>query len=488
MSLEKSTKKSCRSRTCNQQRRSMAALAIVSCFAFVCEEVTGFHTASLGLRSTTTRPLLSSRFSGLKLRSTNLCTPSASQHNGLSAGLKSHRNRSPRAKFPCMSSVDTKAEQTATSDVVGEVGFEGFHSLEYWVGNAKQAASFFVARFGFEEVAFRGLETGSRDVVTHVVQQGAIRFAFSSALNPDNKEMGAHLQLHGDGVRDVSFKVKDCRKVYKMAIANGAVSISEPAEISDEFGTVVRATVATYGDTVHTFIQDSDYSGCYLPGFKAVTETDPLSLITPSPKLAFIDHVVANQPEMTMEEVCDWYSSVLGFRRFWSVDDSQVTTEYSSLRSIVMTDPAETVKLPINEPAPGKRKSQIQEYVDYYGGPGVQHIALRTHEILHTVQMLKDRGVKFLKVPDSYYDDLEVRLADKGVEVLESLAEIRRLNILVDFDEGGYLLQIFVQPLQDRPTVFIEVIQRREFEGFGVGNFKALFEAIEREQEARGNL
>lgn len=387
-----------------------------------------------------------------------------------------------------MSSTDTKAQTTHLPASAVEGDFEGFHSVEFWVGNAKQAATYFCARFGFEPVAFRGLETGSRDVVTHVVQQGDIRFAFSSALNPGNEVMGAHHQKHGDGVRDVAFKVKDCRKVYEAAIAGGARSVAEPHEVSDEEGAAVMASIATYGDTIHTFVEAKGYTGCHLPGFRAVTESDPLSKITPSPRLAFIDHVVANQPEDEMESVCAWYTEMLGFERFWSVDDKQVTTEYSSLRSVVMTDPAQTVKLPINEPAPGKRKSQIQEFVDYYGGPGVQHIALRTLDILHSVQMLKDRGMKFLQVPDAYYDDLEQRLAAEGVEVRESLKEIRRLNILVDFDKDGYLLQIFMAPLMDRPTVFIEVIQRESHQGFGVGNFKALFEAIERQQDLRGNL
>jgi len=230
------------------------------------------------------------------------------------------------------------------------------------------------------------------------------------------------------------------------------------------------------------------YQGPFLPGFREVSTIDPLTLFTASPKLEFIDHVVGNQPDAAMEAVCEWYSEVMGFRRFWSVDDKQVTTTYSSLRSVVMTDEEETIKMPINEPAEGIRKSQIQEFVEYYDGPGVQHIALRTFDVIHTVETLKQRGVEFLKVPSAYYDDLERRLEEAGVAISEDLTVIRKLNILVDFDESGYLLQIFMRPIQDRPTLFLEIIQRQKHEGFGVGNFKALFEAIEREQEQRGNL
>eukprot|EP00802_Teleaulax_amphioxeia_P015557 Tamp_15648.p1 GENE.Tamp_15648~~Tamp_15648.p1 ORF type:complete len:403 (-),score=97.04 Tamp_15648:318-1478(-) len=366
--------------------------------------------------------------------------------------------------------------------------YQGFHHLEFWVGNAKQTATWFVARLGFEPVAYRGLETGDRDTVTHVVQQGQVRFAFTSALNPDNAEIATHHAKHGDGVRDVAIRVKDCRALYATLISNGGKSVRPPTEIKDEHGSAVVAAVQTYGDTVHSLIELGDYSGPFLPGFVAVSEQDPLSKITECPKLEFVDHVVGNQPDGAMEEVCRWYEDVMGFKRFWSVDDKQVTTKYSSLRSVVMTDADETVKMPINEPADGMRKSQIQEFVDYYDGPGVQHIALRTYDILHTVQMLRARGVQFLKVPSAYYADLRQRLAASSVEVKEDLDKIEQLNILVDFDEEGYLLQIFMRPIQDRPTVFIECIQRQTHEGFGVGNFKALFEAIEREQELRGNL
>ena len=300
--------------------------------------------------------------------------------------------------------------------------------------------------------------------------------------------MAAHHAKHGDGVRDVAIRVKDCRTLYDKLMSRGATSVRPPAEIKDSHGSAVVASIQTYGDTVHTLVELRNYDGPFLPGYEAVTAEDPLAKITASPKLEFVDHVVGNQPDGAMEEVCQWYEDVMGFKRFWSVDDKQVTTKYSSLRSVVMTDADETVKMPINEPADGLRKSQIQEFVDYYDGPGVQHIALRTFDIVHTVRMLRARGIQFLTVPKGYYDDLRVRLAASPLEVKEDLDTIEDLNILVDFDDQGYLLQIFMRPIQDRPTVFIECIQRQTHEGFGVGNFKALFEAIEREQEQRGNL
>ena len=388
----------------------------------------------------------------------------------------------------------TRMSHAAVEELVAVQGsptrgqYEGFHHLEFWVGNAKQTATWFIARLGFEPVAYRGLETGDRDTVTHVVQQGQVRFAFTSALNPDTADLAAHHAKHGDGVRDVALRVKDCRALYDTLISNGGKSVRPPTEIKDEHGSAVVAAVQTYGDTIHSLVQLRDYSGPFLPGFVAVTEEDPLAKITACPKLEFVDHVVGNQPDGAMEEVCRWYENVMGFKRFWSVDDKQVTTKYSSLRSVVMTDADETVKMPINEPAEGMRKSQIQEFVDYYDGAGVQHIALRTFDILHTVEMLRARGVQFLKVPSAYYADLRQRLSESSVQVKEDLDRIELLNILVDFDEQGYLLQIFMRPIQDRPTVFIECIQRQTHQGFGVGNFKALFEAIEREQELRGNL
>ncbi|RKP10150.1 Glyoxalase/Bleomycin resistance protein/Dihydroxybiphenyl dioxygenase [Thamnocephalis sphaerospora] len=364
----------------------------------------------------------------------------------------------------------------------------GFDHLTFWVGNAKQAASFYTTRYGFKQLAYRGLETGHRSVCSHVVSQGDVVFVFQSALTPNNREMSDHQAMHGDGAKDVAFTVDDARAVWQYAVNNGARSIRAPWEETDEHGTVVMATIATYGDTEHTFVERKNYSGPFLPGFAAPRTADPLEELLPHVPLGFIDHVVGNQPDLDMVAACEMYEKQLGFHRFWSVDDSQVHTEYSALRSIVMADYSEKVKMPINEPAVGKKRSQIQEYVDYYGGAGVQHIALRTDDIITAVGNMRKRGADFLAVPSNYYDNLRLRLQTSRTKVAESLDELQRLNILVDYDENGYLLQIFTKPVQDRPTVFLEIIQRNNHQGFGAGNFKALFESIEREQEARGNL
>lgn len=366
--------------------------------------------------------------------------------------------------------------------------YYGFDHVVFWVGNAKQAASYYITRMGFERVGYRGLETGHRDVVSHVVRQKDITLVFQSALTPGNKEMGDHLVLHGDGVKDIAFTVDDARAIYQRAVSRGAKSVREPWEETDEHGTVVMATVQTYGDTVHTFIERKNYKGFFLPGFIQVGEKDPLVGVLPATKLDFIDHIVGNQPDNEMVAVAEWYEKCLAFHRFWSVDDSQITTEYSSLRSIVVTDYDEKVKMPINEPAQGKKKSQIQEYVDYYGGAGAQHIALNTQDILTAVSHLRARGVEFLPVPSTYYENLRARLETSKVRIAEALTELEKLSILVDYDDEGYLLQIFTKPVEDRPTLFYEIIQRRNHNGFGAGNFKALFEAIEGEQQKRGNL
>jgi 4-hydroxyphenylpyruvate dioxygenase len=385
---------------------------------------------------------------------------------------------------------------TEASSAGPEYGaMHGFDHIHWWVGNAKMTASWYCARMGFEPVAYRGLETGSRQVVTWVVKQGDIKFAFSSALNPVGvqepfmgQDMGAHLAMHGDAVKDVAFAVQDATKIYESAVARGAESVQPPTEMKDEHGVVIVSTVKTYGDTVHTFVQRDGYTGPFLPGFKALSDVDPLSSVTPCPGLGFIDHVVGNMPDMGMEPAVQWYEQKLQFHRFWSVDDKQIHTEYSSLRSIVMADHSEKVKMPINEPAAGKRKSQIQEYVEYFGGEGVQHIALNTPDIIAAITHLRARGVKFLDVPSTYYESLRERLARSDIVVKEDLDVLQSLNILVDFDERGYLLQLFTLPLMDRPTVFLEVIQREGNQGFGAGNFKSLFESIEREQARRGNL
>ena len=364
-----------------------------------------------------------------------------------------------------------------------------FDHVHFWVGNAFQAAAYYISRFGFEPFVYRGLETGSRSVMTQVVKQNAIVFAFSSAIEPGNHEIANHVLKHGDGVRDVAFRVDDCAAVYERAVAAGAVSVSKPQTHVAEQGTCVLATVeAPYEGTCHTFVERKDYSGNFLPGYAKIEESDPqLDLVEPV-NLRFVDHCVANQPEGEMDRVAQWYVEKLAFHRFWSVDDKQMHTKYSSLRSVVVADYFERVKMPINEPANGLRKSQIQEFVDYYGGPGIQHIALNTSDIVTSVSRLRQRGVAFIQVPDAYYTDLENRLSDSSTNVIEDMNKLKAMGILVDFDESGYLLQIFTKPTQDRPTFFLEIIQRRSHEGFGAGNFKSLFEAIEREQALRGNL
>ncbi|ORZ09737.1 Glyoxalase/Bleomycin resistance protein/Dihydroxybiphenyl dioxygenase [Lobosporangium transversale] len=365
--------------------------------------------------------------------------------------------------------------------------YDGFDHIVFWVGNAKQAASFYTTRFGFKGIAYRGLETGHRDVCSHVVKQDDIVFVFQSPLNPNNKVFSDHLALHGDGVKDVAFTVDDVHAIYNRAIEKGAKSIRAPFEEKDEHGSVWMATIATYGDTEHTFVQRNGYNGIFLPGYVKPRTHDPLEDILPVIGLNYIDHCVGSQPDGEMLKVCEMYEQQLGFRRFWSIDDTQACTEYSALRSIVMTDVTEKIKMPINEPAEGKKKSQITEFCEYYGGAGVLHIALNTNDIIQAVSNLRARGMEFLSVPPTYYENLRLRLQHSSTKIAENLGAIQKLNILVDYDESGYLLQIFTKPLSDRPTVYIEVIQRRGHEGFGAGNFKALFEAVEREQAIRGN-
>ncbi|XP_011331508.2 4-hydroxyphenylpyruvate dioxygenase [Ooceraea biroi] len=365
--------------------------------------------------------------------------------------------------------------------------FLSFDHIKFLVGNAKQVASFYRCRMGFEPLGYRGLETGSRRTAAHVVRQNKITFVFESAYEPDNQEMSKHLAQHGDGVRDVAFSVEDIDTIMKIAKQRGAQVVRDIWEESDEYGTVKMAILRTYGDTHHTLIDRTKYKGFFLPGYVRAEE-DCLLKQLPQTHLNFVDHVVGNQPDKQMEPVAKWYEECLQFHRFWSVDDTQLHTEYSALRSIVMTNWEETVKMPINEPAPGKKRSQIQEYVEYYGGAGVQHIALNTSNIITAITNLKARGLEFLDVPDSYYDTLRRRLAASNMKIVENLDVLQKLKILIDYDENGYLLQIFTKNMQDRPTLFIEVIQRRNHNGFGAGNFQALFEAIEVEQAKRGNL
>uniref|UniRef100_A0A8C7MQH0 4-hydroxyphenylpyruvate dioxygenase n=1 Tax=Oncorhynchus kisutch TaxID=8019 RepID=A0A8C7MQH0_ONCKI len=367
--------------------------------------------------------------------------------------------------------------------------FVKFHHVTFWVGNAKQAAVFYCDKMGFEPVAYKGLETGSREVVSHVIKQDKILFVFESALNPGNEEMGEHLMKHGDGVKDIAFQVEDLEFLIKVTKERGAVVVKEPWIEQDSYGKVKCAVVQTYGDTTHTLIEYlGPYKGLFLPGYNAPVVKDCLLPKLPPGLLNFIDHIVGNQPDDAMVPVSDWYQNCLLFHRFWSIDDKQIHTQYSALRSIVVTNYEETIKMPINEPAPGVKKSQIQEYCDYNGGPGVQHIALNTSDIIQAIVNLRARGMDFLAAPDAYYESLRENLKTSKIKVKEDLKRLQELKILVDFDDKGYLLQIFTKPVQDRPTLFLEVIQRHNHFGFGAGNFKSLFEAIEKDQDARGNL
>lgn len=309
-------------------------------------------------------------------------------------------------------------------------------------------------------------------------------------LEPDNpKEMGDFISKHGDAVKDIAFEVDDIDAIYKRAVEKGANIVREPWSETDEFGTVRFATIRTFGDVTHTFVDRSQYSaGWFLPGYQQRAPLDPVTAALPTTGLDFVDHIVGNQPDLKMTEAADWYEKTLLFHRFWSVDDSLMHTDYSALRSIVVTNYEETIKMPINEPANGLRKSQIQEYCDYNGGAGIQHIALNTTDIITAVTNLRARGLEFLKVPDKYYDNLRERLRTSPVKINEDLDTLQKLKILVDFDDKGYLLQLFSKIVQDRPTLFIEIIQRHNHTGFGAGNFKALFESIEADQDERGNL
>jgi len=366
--------------------------------------------------------------------------------------------------------------------------FLNFDHITFYVGNAKQAASWYCSRFGFEHALYKGLETGERNVVSHVVKQNDILFVFKSPLNPGNEEMTKDLGNHGDHVKDVAFSVSDLEAIVEKARQTDATIVKEIWEEKDQDGFVRMATIQSYGDVTHTLIEREHYNGAFLPGYVPHYYKDPLNEILPKPDLLFIDHLVGNQPDNEMISVASWYEKALQFHRFWSVDDSVIHTNYSSLRSIVVTNYEETIKMPINEPAPGIRKSQIQEFCDYNAGPGIQHIALRTENIIESISRMRGRGVEFLKVPASYYVSLKENLAKSKCKVTEDLEMLEKLNILVDFDDNGYLLQLFSRPVQDRPTLFIETIQRRNHNGFGAGNFKSLFEAIEAEQEHRGNL
>ncbi|MGI9527139.1 MAG: 4-hydroxyphenylpyruvate dioxygenase [Weeksellaceae bacterium] len=360
----------------------------------------------------------------------------------------------------------------------------GTDYVELYVGNAKQAAHFYKTAFGFQSLAYSGLETGVRDRASYVLKQDKIRLVLTTPLTPDNK-INDHIVKHGDGVKIVALWVDDARSAFEETTKRGAKAYLEPTVEKDEYGEIVKAGIYTYGETVHMFIERKNYDGIFLPGYEA-WESD----YNPEPVgLKFIDHMVGNVGWNEMNIWVKWYEDVMGFVNFLSFDDKQIHTEYSALMSKVMANGNGRVKFPINEPAEGKKKSQIEEYLDFNGGPGVQHIAVATNDILSTVTEMRKRGVEFLSTPPTaYYESIPDRLKEFHHEMKEDLNQLQQLGIMIDADEDGYLLQIFTKPVQDRPTLFFEIIQRMGAKGFGAGNFKALFESIEREQAKRGTL
>jgi 4-hydroxyphenylpyruvate dioxygenase len=393
------------------------------------------------------------------------------------------------------------------------LGLKKIHHVEFYVGNAKQAEFYYRKAFGFSRVGYSGLETGNRETTSYLMRQVNINFVLTTPLNPEHPA-AEHIKQHGDGVRDIAFQVEDADHAFNEAVRRGATPVTEPHDLADENGSVRLAAIATYGDTIHSFLSYSSvssphvgkgsngngsttpsaeaaatppnqggepkkYSGVFLPGFVEQTvEGDPTGIM-------MVDHIVGNVELGKMTHWCDFYRDVMGFFRYITFDDKDISTEYSSLMSIVMSDGQHNIKFPINEPATGKGgKSQIQEYIDFYRSAGAQHIALLCRDIRSTVAKLQENGVEFLTIPDTYYDDLLDRVGD----IDEDIESLKKLGILVDRDEEGYLLQIFTKPVEDRPTVFFEILQRKGCKGFGKGNFKALFVSIEEEQRRRGNL
>jgi len=360
----------------------------------------------------------------------------------------------------------------------------GTDYVEFYVGNAKQAAHFYKTAFGFQSYAYKGLETGSKDVVSYVLTQDKIKLVLTTPLNSSSR-INEHLVKHGDGVKVIALWVDDAQNAWEETTKRGAKSYFEPRTEKDADGEVVRAGILTYGDTVHVFVERKNYNGIFLPGFKAwESDYNPQSL-----GLKYVDHMVGNVGWGEMNDWVKWYEDVMGFENFLSFDDSQIHTEYSALMSKVMSNGNGRIKFPINEPAEGKKKSQIEEYLDFHEGPGCQHIAVATDDIISTVRGMRERGVEFLTTPpDTYYMAAPKRLAEHDHKLKEDLETLKSLGIMIDADDEGYLLQIFTRPVEDRPTLFFEIIQRMGAKGFGAGNFKALFESIEREQELRGTL
>jgi 4-hydroxyphenylpyruvate dioxygenase len=355
----------------------------------------------------------------------------------------------------------------------------GTDHVELYVGNAKQAAYYYQMAFGFELIAYAGPETGIRDRASYVLQQNKVRLVLTTSLLPDS-DIAAHVKKHGDGVKVLALWVDDARYAFEETVKRGAKPAFEPRILKDEEGEAVVAAIHTYGDTIHTFVERKNYYGAFLPGYKkaqSIFEIKPVGI-------KHIDHCVGNVGWGEMNQWVQFYENVMGFKLLITFDDKDISTEYSALMSKVVSNGNGYIKFPINEPAKGKKKSQIEEYVEFYQGPGVQHIALETDNIIFTVSEMRKRGVEFLYVPETYYEDVPERVG----QIDEDLQELKKLNILIDRDEDGYLLQIFTKPVQDRPTLFYEIIQRKGAKSFGKGNFKALFESIEREQARRGNL
>jgi 4-hydroxyphenylpyruvate dioxygenase len=356
---------------------------------------------------------------------------------------------------------------------------KGTDHVEFYVGNARQAAYYYRTAFGMSLVAYAGPETGQRDRASYVLQQGKVRFVFTTSLRPGSP-IAEHVAKHGDGVHVIALEVDDARQAWIETTSRGARSVVAPVETSDENGRILTSSIAAYGDTIHTFVERGHYNGPFLPGFRA---EGPDTVARPT-GLKHVDHMVGNVGWHAMDEWVDFYANVMGFQLYQHFDEKDISTEYSALMSKVMANGNGYVKFPINEPAEGRRKSQIEEYLDFYQGPGVQHIALATDDILNTVSCMQRQGIEFLTVPHTYYTELAARVGP----IDEPVEELERLGILVDRDDEGYMLQIFTRPVEDRPTLFYEIIQRKGSRSFGKGNFKALFEAIEREQDLRGNL
>lgn len=375
-----------------------------------------------------------------------------------------------------MSTSTAPLDHATTTDFLP---INGTDFIEFYVGNAKQASYFYRVAFGFKLIAYAGPETGVRDRASYVLQQGKVRFVFTTPLHPDS-DINRHIALHGDGVKVLALWVDDAVSAWRETTARGAVSVQEPTTVTDQFGSVTVASIRTYGDTLHTFVDRSQYSGPFMPGYEPAEDgftTEPVGLL-------YVDHCVGNVELGRMNEWVKFYEDVMGFKLLLTFDDTDISTEYTALMSKVVSNGTGYIKFPINEPAEGKKKSQIDEYLEFYHGAGVQHIAIATHDIISTVSELRKRGVQFLTVPETYYEDLLERVG----AIDEDLGALRELGILVDRDDEGYLLQIFTKPVEDRPTLFYEIIQRKGARSFGKGNFKALFEAIEREQARRGNL